>query len=112
MMEFPTRTLDNGVQVVRPVQRLNMVAAPRLSAAVEGLITAGHARIVIDLSGIEFIDSSGLGALVSCLKKARQAGGDLRISGPTAHVQTILKLTNLDRVLQPVPTAEIAAAAF
>jgi anti-sigma B factor antagonist len=76
------------------------------------LIADGRARIVVDLSGTEFIDSSGLGALVSCLKKARQAGGDLRIAGPTQQAQTVFRLTNLDRVLKTVPTAEIAAAAF
>jgi anti-sigma B factor antagonist len=112
MTEFSTRALDNGIQVVRPARRLNMVSAPRLSAVVSDLIAAGHARIVIDLSGTEFIDSSGLGALVSCLKKARQAGGDLRIAGPAPQAQTVFKLTNLDRILKTVPTADVAAAAF
>lgn len=112
MTEFSLQTLDNGIEVIRPARRLNMVSAPRLSAVVGELIAAGHARIVIDLSGTEFMDSSGLGALVSCLKKTRQAGGDLRIAGPTQHIQTVFKLTNLDRILKTVPTAEIAAAAF
>jgi anti-anti-sigma factor len=112
MTEFSTQALDNGIQVIRPARRLNMVSAPRLGAVVGELIAAGHVRIVIDLSGTEFIDSSGLGALVSCLKKTRQAGGDLRIAGPTQQAQTVFKLTNLDRILKTVPTAELAAAAF
>jgi anti-sigma B factor antagonist len=112
MTGFSTERLDNGVEIVRAVQRLNMVVAPQLSAVVSELIAMGHVRIVVDLSGTEFIDSSGLGALVSCLKKARQAGGDLRITGPTPHVQTVLELTNLDRVLKPVPVADIASGAF
>jgi anti-sigma B factor antagonist len=112
MTEFSMQTLDNGIEVIRPERRLNMVSAPRLASVVGGLIAAGRTRIVIDLSGTEFIDSSGLGALVSCLKKTRQAGGDLRIAGPTQHVLTVFKLTNLDRVLKTVPTAELAAAAF
>lgn len=112
MTEFSTQTLDNGIEVIRPARRLNMVSAPRLSAVVAELVAAGHARIVIDLSQTEFIDSSGLGALVSCLKKARQAGGDLRIAGPAEQARTVFRLTNLDRVLKTVPTAEAAAAAF
>jgi anti-anti-sigma factor len=112
MTEFSMQTLENGIQLIRPARRLNMVSAPRLSAAVGDLIAAGHVRFVIDLSGTEFIDSSGLGALVSCLKKARQAGGDLRIAGPTQQAQTVFRLTNLDRILKTVPTAESAAAAF
>jgi anti-sigma B factor antagonist len=112
MTEFSTQTLDNGIEVIRPARRLNMVSAPRLSAAVADLIGSGHARIVIDLSETEFIDSSGLGAMVSCLKKARQAGGDLRIAGAAEQARTVFRLTNLDRVLKTAPTAEAAAAAF
>jgi anti-sigma B factor antagonist len=45
------------------------------------------------------MDSSGLGALVACLKSARQAGGDLRIAAPSEQVTMVLELSNLDRVL-------------
>jgi anti-sigma B factor antagonist len=112
MTEFPTHALDNGVQVVQAGQRLNMVTARMLTAVVSDLVAAGQSRVVVDLGGTAFIDSSGLGALVSCLKKARQAGGDLRIAGPTEQVQMVLELTNLNRVLQPSQTVEIASAAF
>jgi anti-anti-sigma factor len=76
------------------------------------LVAAGRTRVVIDLSGTEFIDSSGLGALVSCLKKARQAGGDLRVAGPNQQALTVLDLTNLNRVLRPSPSVESASATF
>ena len=62
----------------------------------------------MDLSSTEFMDSSGLGALVAGLKTARQAGGDLRIASPSAQVQTVLSLTNLDRVLRAHETVEQA----
>jgi len=62
----------------------------------------------VDLSSTEFMDSSGLGALVAGLKTARQAGGDLRIASPSAQVQTVLSLTNLDRVLRAHETVEQA----
>jgi len=112
MTDISTRTLDDGIEVVRPPERLNMVTAPRLVAVIGDLIAGGHARVVIDLTATEFIDSSGLGALVSCLKKTRQAGGDLRIAGSTPHVQTVFDLTNLGRVLQLSTTVEIASATF
>ena len=47
------------------------------------------------------MDSSGLGAVIGGLKQASQAGGDLRIAALNPQVMTILKLTNLDRVLRP-----------
>ena len=58
--------------------------------------------MVVDLSHTAHVDSSGLGALVSCLKKTRQAGGDLRIASPTDHVRNVLKSTRLNRVLGQV----------
>ncbi len=94
--------------VIRPEGRLNMVAAPRLRDQLHELVGSGSSRIVVDLSGTDFIDSSGLGALVSGLKVARQAGGDLRIAAPTPQVVTVLELTNLNRVLRVHPSADSA----
>ncbi|KUI36018.1 anti-anti-sigma factor [Mycobacterium sp. IS-1590] len=102
------RTTSSGAVVVKPEGRLNMVAAPALRKELHGLIEGGNTRLVVDLSATEFIDSSGLGALISGLKLARQAGGDLRIAAPTTQVETVLSLTNLDRVLRAHPTADAA----
>ena len=74
--------MESGVVVVRPTGRLNMTAARMLREELHAIVESGGTRVVVDLSGIEFIDSSGLGALLSGLKAARQAGGDLRIAAP------------------------------
>jgi len=101
MIEFDVRTTDRGLGIVAPHGRLNMVAARQLRDALNGLVGAGTIRIVVDLAGTTFIDSSALGALVAGLKSARQAGGDLRIARPTEAVMTVFRLTNLDKVLRP-----------
>ena len=88
--------------------RLNRVAAPELRAAVDAAIGAGHRRIVLDFTHTDFMDSSGLGALVGCLKVARQAGGDVRIANVGAQVRMVLELTGLDRVLAPYSSVEEA----
>lgn len=88
--------------------RLTATAAPLLRKAVNDLVTAGNTRIVIDLGAVSFVDSSGLGALVGGLKTARVAGGDLRIAAVPEAVTTVLRLTNLDRVLRDHPTPESA----
>ncbi len=108
MIEFETRRHDNDVTIVQPQGRLNMVAAPKLRELITDVVGGGAARIVVDLSSTEFIDSSGLGALISGLKTARQAGGDLRIAAPTNQVETVLSLTNLNRVLRTYASAEVA----
>lgn len=108
MTHFATRTTGSDVVVVRPEGRLNMVAAPRLREQLRDLVDSGSARLVVDLAATEFIDSSGLGALVSGLKAARQAGGDLRLASPTAQVRSVLSLTSLDRVLRTYDSADAA----
>lgn len=97
-----------GYAVITLAGRLTASGAPLLRNAVSDLVTAGEARIVIDMTQLQFVDSSGLGALVGGLKSARVAGGDLRIASVPDAVRTVLHLTNLDRVLRDYPTPESA----
>ena len=73
-------------------------------------VAARHPRPVADLAEVEFIDSTGLGRLVSGLKATRMAGGDPRLARPVEQARTIPKLTTLDRVLKPYATTEEALA--
>jgi len=101
--------VDDGTHVVlAPEGKFNLVAAPPLRARIDDLVAAGKARLVVDLHAVDFIDSSGLGALIGGLKAARQQGGDLRIAAPGDQVRAVLKLTNLDRILAPYATVEEA----
>ena len=92
------------VAVIRPQGRLTMVHAADLRTVVGEVIADGRTRIVVDLGDCQFMDSSGLGAVIGGLKAARQAGGDLRIAALQPQVMTVLQLTNLDRVLRPYGT--------
>lgn len=92
----------------QPDGRLNMVAAPDLREQLHSLVREGNSRLVVDLSGVDSIDSSGLGALISGLKVARQAGGDLRIAAPGEQAVAVLELTNLNRVLKSYDHADSA----
>jgi anti-sigma B factor antagonist len=99
---------DGGVATMRLTGRLDLVSAAGLRSAVEGAVEAGRPRLVVDLSGVAFVDSSGLGALVAGLKRARQAGGELRIAAAGEQVMTVLTLTRLVRVLRPYATVDEA----
>jgi len=109
MVDFTTRTIASNVTVIKPTGRLNMAAASTLRKQLQDIVEGGSSRIVVDLSTTDFIDSSGLGALISGLKIARQVGGDLRIAATPKQVCTVLELTNLNRVL---PTYESVDTAF
>jgi anti-sigma B factor antagonist len=107
-MQIQNEDIEPAATVMRLDGRLNMVSAPQLKAAVAAAVQAGRTRVVVDLTAVTFLDSSGLGALIAGLKATRQAGGDLRMTGANEQVRTVLRLTNLDRVLRPHDTLEAA----
>lgn len=107
-MDLDVSTRDDGIAVVVPRGRLNMVSARQLKETLSDLVQGGTTRIVVDLGETTFLDSSGLGALIGGLKAARQAGGDLRVARPTPAVVSVFELTNLDRVLRARDSVETA----
>jgi anti-sigma B factor antagonist len=107
-MDITVKNLGDGVAVLRLDGRLNMVTASCLRDHVGSAVASGQNRIAVDLAGIDFIDSSGLGALINGLKTARQAGGDLRIAAPNEQVKLVLQLTNMERLLTAYDSAETA----
>jgi anti-sigma B factor antagonist len=109
-MNHSVDRLPGGNAVLRLSGKLNMVSAPVVREAVAALVAAGSTRVVVDLADVDFLDSSGLGALISGLKSTRQAGGDLRIASPGEQVRLVLRLTNMERVLIPYESTEEAFA--
>ena len=106
MTEPLITTTSSGEVVVSPRGRLDMVTAPNLREQLRTQVQRGNIDVVVDLSGVDLIDSAGLSALISGLKAARQAGGSLRIVRPSKQARSILKLTNLHRVFEPFDAAD------
>ncbi|MGG7463580.1 MULTISPECIES: STAS domain-containing protein [unclassified Plantibacter] len=107
-MAVTTEPIGDDVVAFRIDGRLNMVSAPDLRSAVNRALAGDRPKIVIDLSAVTFMDSAGLGVLIACLKTARQAGGDVRISAPSEQVAMVLSLSNVDQILTPFESAEAA----
>ena len=78
---------------------IDLYTAPRLHSELAALLADGlPARVVIDMSGVEFCDSTGMNVLLSCLRRARERGGELQIAAPKPAVRKILQVTGLDSV--------------
>jgi anti-sigma B factor antagonist len=99
-----------GIAVVRPLGRLDVYSAAELRPQLIALVAAGHSRLVVDLTGVAFLDSSGVGALISGLKAARAAGGGLRIVSPHEQAHVVLRMAMLHQVLPPYATEAEALA--
>jgi anti-sigma B factor antagonist len=82
-----------------------------LQREIDGLLDESPYTI-LDVAGIEFIDSSGLGLLVRLLNRATHAGGDLKIAGASPHLREILRVTKLEKILKPYASVGEATAAI
>jgi len=99
---------EQGTVLIRLSGRLDAAAAPQVLARLKDAVAEGRSRITVDLSEVSFVDSTGLGTLVSGLKAARKAEGDLRLVAPSLQAQRLLRLTTLDRVFVISDTPETA----
>ncbi len=83
-----------------------------LKQGVLDALDAGDRKFLIDFSSTGYIDSSGLGVLVSLSKKIRDAGGELRLAGLNDDLRTLFELTKLDALFAINDTPDEALAAF
>lgn len=78
----------------------------------ERLVAAGQQRLVVDLTAVPFMDSSGLATLVQTFKRVRIGEGDVLVAGLQEDVLRIFQLVRLDRVFDLFPDADSAVASF
>ena len=77
---------------------IDMATAPQLRQHAVTLVSDGRDRLVIDMTGVDFCDSTGLGVLVAIVKRVRTVGGDLRVVTCDDRLLALLEITRLDRV--------------
>lgn len=111
-LEVQTRQAENGVTVVAPTGRLDVAGAPALKEAISEVARDGSPHIVIDMEGVTFVDSTGLGSVIAALKQVRSKEGQLRLAAPNQQVRVVLELTTLDRVFPYYATVEEAVSGF
>ena len=108
-----SRTKDaSGVAIVQVEGQLIVGNRHELKELVQAALGQGERRLLIDFSRTGYIDSSGLGALVSISKKIREAGGELRLSGLNEDLRSLFELTKLDTLFAIAETPQQALASF
>jgi anti-sigma B factor antagonist len=89
---------QGGHAVVSVYGEVDLYTAPRLQTELAALVRDGVTRLVVDLSGVEFCDSTGMNVLLSAMKRLREHGGSLELAAPRSAVRRILQVTGLDTV--------------
>lgn len=111
-MAFTANREPNGVSVVTVEGQLIVANRQELKQLVQDALDRGDRKFLLDFTKTAYIDSSGLGALVSISKKVREAGGDLRLSGLNEDLRSLFELTKLDTLFAITESAAEALAAF
>jgi len=92
-------TVEDGAATVAVTGEVDVYTAPILRERLYGVITGGASHVVLDLQGMTFIDSTGLGVIVGTLKRLRQDGGELMLRSPGRSTRKVLELTGLANIV-------------
>ena len=100
------------VYSVAPEGRLDAVTVPALEAVLQAQLGNGHVQIVLDLSGVTYLSSSGLRAMLHARRQAQAGGGDVVLSGMTPRVREIFEMIGFNDLFHVFDRVAEAAAAF
>ena len=110
-MEIPVEKTDSVTIAVIPVDELDASNAGEFKRDMAPVLES-DTRVVMDFSRLRFIDSSGLGAVLSCLRQLSAKGGDLKLCGMSKQVRSTFELVRMHRIFDIFPTREEAVRAF
>ena len=93
-------TQTHGDHAVMSVAgEIDLYTAPKLhSALTTALAEGGPIQLVVDMTGVDFCDSTGMNVLLAAHRRAREAGGDLMLAAPRPAVRKVLQVTGLESV--------------
>lgn len=98
--------MSKTVKVLRPTGRLDVTSAPKFRRDVADIVATQPKLLVIDLQDVNFMDSSGLGALVSAIKSVRTIDGELVVCSLTEQVKMLFELTSMSKIFKTYASVE------
>jgi anti-sigma B factor antagonist len=111
-MDLGLDVTERGGWVVLSVRgEVDVYTAPRFRERLIELVSEGHHRIVVDLEGVDFLDSTGLGVLVGGLKRLRSNEGELVLVCTKSRILKVFEITGLTKVFAIHDTVDAAVAA-
>ena len=113
MLEIQTKQVQPDIVVLELAGRITIGrSSQQLEWTTNNLLQEKKKKIIFDLTGVTHIDSTGIGIIVMSAGQLKKAGGALRVVCSQGHVEDVLKMTNVDKVVEIHPTAIAAAAGF
>jgi anti-sigma B factor antagonist len=106
-----THQQQQNLDIVKLSGRLVMADAPEARESFKTIIENGSGHLIIDLSGLLFVDTSGLSVLISAYKLVRAKNGHMALCGIPSNVQALLELTRLNEIFELFTSTDAALAA-
>ena len=110
-MEITKETTDNITVFFLPGENLDAGNAKEFKRDILPAFD-GQSKVIFDMSKLRFVDSSGLGAILSCLRQLNANGGDLKLCGMSKPVRALFELVRMHRIFDIYNTKEEAIAAY
>lgn len=101
-LRVETRKPREGVAVIALSGEVDVYTSPRVKQEVVDCLNAGCTKLIADLSGVEYLDSTGLGVLIGALKRARERDGDLKLICDNVRILRIFEITGLTKIFDMV----------
>ncbi|HUF31778.1 MAG TPA: STAS domain-containing protein [Acidimicrobiales bacterium] len=103
-------TERDGFAVLAVSGEVDVATVPRLREQLHGLVAEGSNQIIVDLDGVDFLDSTGLGVLVGALKRVRSNDGDLHLICTQPRIRKVFEVTGLTKVFSLYDSVDDAVA--
>lgn len=103
---------QNEITLVEVSGRVDSMTANQFGEALTTQLDAGNSHIVLDLSSVDYMSSAGLREIVSALKTAKKAKGDVRLANPSSRVREVLEMAGLDTIFRIFPTQDAAINSY
>ena len=95
-----TRAIKDLAQAVEVQGEIDVYTSPRVKETINELIEKGHYHLVINLEGVRYIDSTGLGVLIGALKKVREHSGRILLVCTNPQIKKIFNITGLVKIFE------------
>ncbi len=96
--KMDTYTLDSGVPVIALEGEVDVYTAPQLKQQMMTELEAGARQMIVDLTKVEYFDSTALGVLIGGLKRIRERDGGLSLICPSPRIRRVFEITGLDKI--------------
>lgn len=110
-MEYAT-SQEGKVTVIELSGEIDVSCAPQLKDLLQGLVDDGKNRLLINLAGVSFMDSTALGIFINASKRNQQAGGAIKFANPQNELRKVFSLTQTDKIFSIFDSVKDGLSSF